>query len=203
MHDLKQRVVNLKDQLDQSKKQAKENQEAATQLVLIQQDLETSQLELVRWQDTATQNHLLYLNEQQRYQQTLDLYHDQKNQTAELMIKYEAAEAQRLEYLMLYTESLAQLKYERRSKAGIKGWETRRKQENERLKKEIAEMTLLLHDSLERKEDAVNNLYLLADRMDRIQKLVDSVDEKTTDAPLNLLQKLLRVWNAIKEIMAE
>jgi hypothetical protein len=103
----------------------------------------------------------------------------------------------------LYTEAQAELKQERRSKAGIKSWETRRKRENERLKQEIGEMTLLLRDSLERKDAAINNLEALADRMDRIQHLVDSVEGETTNNPVGLVQKMNRIWRAIKDILAE
>jgi len=46
---------------------------------------------------------------------------------AELLSKYEEANVQCTHYLNLYNETQEQLKYERRSKASIKGWETRRK----------------------------------------------------------------------------
>jgi hypothetical protein len=106
-------------------------------------------------------------------------------------------------YLTLYNQAKAELKYERRSKASIKGWETRRKAENERLKREIAEMVVLLHKSLASKDEAVNNLYIVAERMDRIQSLVDSVEDETTSNPMGLVQKFRRIWLAIKEILSE
>lgn len=155
------------------------------------------------WQQRATQNHQLYLAEQQQYQQTLCLYDQAQARASELLAQYEAADAQRSQYLTLYTEAQTQLKYERRSKAGIKGWETRRKRENERLKQEIGEMTVLLRESLARKDEAVDTLYVLAERMDRIQNLVDSVEDESTKTPLGLLQKFGRLWLAIKEVLAE
>ncbi|MEH2441247.1 hypothetical protein [Nostoc sp.] len=111
--------------------------------------------------------------------------------------------SERDNYLTLYNEAQTQLKFERRSKAGIKGWETRRKAENERLKREIGEMVVLLHESLASKDDAINNLYVVAKRMDRIQSLVDSVEEETTGNPVGLVQKFKRIWLAIKEILSE
>lgn len=122
---------------------------------------------------------------------------------AELLSKYEEANVQCTHYLNLYNETQEQLKYERRSKASIKGWETRRKFENQRLKQEIADMTLLLRESLERKDEAVGNLYLLAERMDRIKELVDSVEEESSSTPIGLLQKLKRIWFTVKNILAE
>ncbi|WP_371681650.1 hypothetical protein [Chroococcidiopsis sp. TS-821] len=146
----------------------------------------------------------LYNDEQQKHQQTLCLYNEEKARATEWFTKYEEANAQKQQYLTLYNEVKEQLKYERRSKASIKGWETRRKHENERLKREIGEMSVLLRESLVRKDEAVNNLYILAERMDRIQQLVDSVEvEEATNTPLSLLQKLKRVWVAIQEILGE
>lgn len=103
--------------------------------------------------------------------------------------------------MTLYGEVQTQLKYERRSKAGIRGWETRRKNENERLKQEIAEMVILLRESLTRKDEAVSNLYGLADRIDKIQKIVDFVDEGIT--PVDRIQKLRRIWVVLKDILGE
>lgn len=133
----------------------------------------------------------------------LCLYDEEKARAAELLAKYEEADAQRAQYLTLYNEVQEQLKYERSSKAGIKGWETRRKRENERLKREIGEMVVLLQESMARKDEAVNNLYALAERMDKIQRLVDSVDGDETSTPVGILQKFRRIWLAIKEILAE
>ncbi|MDZ8262209.1 MAG: hypothetical protein RMY63_28045 [Nostoc sp. ChiQUE01b] len=105
--------------------------------------------------------------------------------------------------MTLYNEAKVKLKHERRSKASIKGWETRRKAENEKLKREIAQMVVLLRDSLASKDEAVNNLYVVAERMDRIQSLVDSVEEETTNNPMGLVQKFKRIWLAIKDILSE
>ncbi|OKH20428.1 hypothetical protein NIES593_18805 [Hydrococcus rivularis NIES-593] len=194
--ELEQLLANVRAQRDEWKQKAKENEEAATQLV-------TYQLKVNEWQERVTQNYQLYIEEQQKHQQTLCLYNEEKAKATEWLTKYQQADAQRQQYLTLYNEVKEELKYERRSKASIKGWETRRKRENERLKREIGEMTIVLRDSLERKEEAVNNLYILAERMDRIQQLVDSVEEESTNTPVGLLQKFQRIWLAIKEILAE
>ncbi|AFY77385.1 MAG: hypothetical protein IGR93_05680 [Hydrococcus sp. C42_A2020_068] len=236
--ELEQLLANVRAQRDEWKQKAKENEEAATQLV-------TYQLKVNEWQERVTQNYQLYIEEkqkhqqtlclyneekakatewltkyqqadarrehyltlyneeQQKHQQTLCLYNEEKAKATEWLAKYQQADAQRQQYLTLYNEVKEELKYERRSKASIKGWETRRKRENERLKREIGEMTIVLRDSLERKEEAVNNLYILAERMDRIQQLVDSVEEESTNTPVGLLQKFQRIWLAIKEILAE
>lgn len=163
------------------------------------------------------QTQQLYLEEQQKYQSTLvlyeeaqteaqsylSLYNEEKVRSGELLVKYEAVQVEREHYLMLYNEAQTQLKQERRSKAGIKGWETRRKRENELLKQEISEMTVLLRDSLARKEEAIGHLEEMADRMDRIQNLVDSVEGDPTSNPIGLLQKFKRIWQAVKDILAE
>ena len=199
-NELKQLLRTARSQRDefQSKLQA-----TSTQLVHTQNSFQTSQLEISKWKDCATETHKLYLEEQQKHQESLCLYHQEKSRVTELLSKYEEADAQRMKYLTLYNETQTQLKYERRSKASIKGWETRRKSENQRLKQEIAEMTFLLRESLERKDEAVGNLYLLAERMDRIQQLVDSVEEESSSNPIGLLQKLKRIWSSIKTILAE
>lgn len=173
-----------------------------------------------RFQETEKQvgqTQQLYLEEQQKHQTTLvlyqevqsqaqsylTLYNEEKSRSSELLIKYEQAQAETQHYLALYNEAETLLKFERRSKAGIKGWETRRKRENERLKQEIGEMTVLLRDSLARKDQAINNLEALAERMDRIQSLVDSVEGESTGNPVNFVQKVARIWQAIKDILAE
>jgi hypothetical protein len=185
---------------DEAKQQV---QETATQLVHVRQELQISHFKVNEWEEHATQNHQLYLGEQQRYQKTLCLYNEEKTRAVGLLAKYEETDAQRAKYLTLYNEAQEQLKYERHSKAGIKGWETRRKFENERLKQEIAEMIVLLRESLVSKDEAVNSLYAVAERMDRIQQLVDSVEEEAAGTPIGLLQKLRRIWLAIKDILAE
>ena len=184
------------------RQRAEDNQEAAAQLTLVQQESETYKLKANESEERATQNHQLYLKEQQQYQQTLCLYQEEKVKADAWLTKYEEADNQRKQYLTLYNNAKEELRYERRSKASIKGWETRRKRDNKRLKLEIFEMTVMLRESLARKDEAVSNLYILAERMDRIQGLVDSVEE-STNTPINLLQKLKRVWHAIKDILEE
>ncbi|MEH2226369.1 hypothetical protein [Nostoc sp.] len=182
------------------------NEEKAkiSQLVHVhQREIQTCQLEANELKEQVTQNYRFYIDEQQSHQQTLCLYNEEKVRATELLTKYESVNSEREIYLTLYNEAKAELKHERRSKASIKGWETRRKAENEKLKREIAQMVVLLRDSLASKDEAVNSLYLVAERMDRIQSLVDSVEEETTNNPMGLVQKFKRIWLAIKDILSE
>ncbi|MEH1841075.1 MAG: hypothetical protein V7L20_20535 [Nostoc sp.] len=182
------------------------NEEKAkiSQLVHVhQQEIQTCQLEANELKERVTQNYRFYIDEQESHQQTLCLYNEEKARATELVTKYEAVNSEREMYLSLYNEAKAELKHERRSKASIKGWETRRKAENERLKREIAQMVVLLRESLESKDEAVNSLYIVAERMDRIQSLVDSVEEETINNPMGLVQKFKRIWLAIKDILSE
>jgi CRISPR/Cas system CSM-associated protein Csm2 small subunit len=130
-------------------------------------------------------------------------YEAEKVRGDELVIQLNEVQGHRDRYLTLYNESQSELKTERRSKAGVKGWETRRKKENEKLKQEISEMAAVLRDSIERKDEAIDSLYSVAERMDRIQRMVDSVDDDTATNPIGMVQKLQRMWQAVKEILAE
>ncbi|MBD2611203.1 hypothetical protein H6G94_07940 [Nostoc punctiforme FACHB-252] len=168
-----------------------------------QQEIQNYQLQANELKEQATQNYQFYLDEQENHQQTLCLYNEEKARATELLTKYETVSSEREMYLNLYNEAKTELKHERRSKASIKGWETRRKAENERLKREIAQMVVLVRESLASKDEAVNNLYIVAERMDRIQSLVDSVEEETTNNPMGLVEKFKRIWLAIKEIISE
>ncbi|BAZ49470.1 hypothetical protein NIES4103_20820 [Nostoc sp. NIES-4103] len=190
-------------QRDEWEKLAKENQEAATQLIQVQQEIQANQVEVNELRELAAQNYQKYLDEQKNYQQALHSYNEQKARVSELLAQYEQVRSERDNYLTLYNEAQTQLKFERRSKASIKGWETRRKAENERLKREIGDMVVLLRESMASKDEAINNLYIVAERMDRIQSLVDSVEEETTNNPVGLVQKFKRIWLAIKEILSE
>ena len=206
-HELKTRFLTVQSQ----KNELQENLQEAKQKV--EQTHRLYQEEQQRYHSTLT----LYQEEQQKYQSTLVLYQEvqtqaqsyltlyeqEKNRSSELQLKYETAQTERDQYLTLYNDAQSQLQFERRSKAGIKGWETRRKRENELLKQEIAEMTVLLRDSLAHKEEAIGHLEELANRMDRIQHLVDSVESNSTDNPIGLLQKFKRIWQAIQDILAE
>jgi hypothetical protein len=202
-HELKQLLMNARANALQWEQRAKENQEAASQLTQVQQEIQANQIEVNELRERAAQNYQKYLDEQKNYQQALSRYNEEKARANELLAKYEEVRSERDNYLILYNEAQAQLKFERRSKASIKGWETRRKAENERLKREIAEMVILLRESLASKDEAIKNLYVVAERMDRIQSLVDSVEEETTANPVGLLQKFKRIWLAIKEILSE
>ena len=136
-------------------------------------------------------------------QSYLTMYEAEKVRGDELVIQLNEAQGHRDRYLTLYNETQSELKTERRSKAGVKGWETRRKKENEKLKQEISEMAAVLRDSIERKDEAIDSLYSVAERMDRIQRMVDSVDDDTATNPIGMVQKLQRMWQAVKEILAE
>jgi chromosome segregation ATPase len=182
------------------------NEEKAkiSQLVHVhQREFQTCQLEANELKERVTQNYQFYVDEQQSHQQTLCFYNEEKARATEFLTKYQSVNSEREMYLTLYNEAKAELKHERRSKASIKGWETRRKAENEKLKREIAQMVVLLRESLESKDEAVNSLYVVAERMDRIQSLVDSVEEETTNNPMGLVQKFKRIWLAIKDILSE
>jgi chromosome segregation ATPase len=191
--ELKQRLVTVQSQRDELKQ---EKEKTATQLVEVQQ-----QFTFVR--DDLKKKEELYHEEQQKHQVTISLYNDEKEKAIVFIAKYEEADRDREKYLTLYNQTKNELKSERRSKAGIKSWETRRKQENERLKQEIGEMALLLQDSLARKDEAVNSLYMLAERMDRIQDLVDSVEELPSKTPIGFMKKMQRIFTAIKGILGE
>jgi hypothetical protein len=168
-------------------KQQRDNARADRQQ--LQQQLQTTQLSIIEWEGRAQENYQLYLDEQTR--------------AIELQFKYEEADTQRMKYLALYNETQELLKYERRSKAGIKGWGTRRKQENERLKQQISDMVVLLRESLERQQDSTNYLYLVGDRLDRIQRLMDFAEQESSQDPAKLLEKLMRVWLLVQKILAE
>jgi hypothetical protein len=198
--ELEQLLGTVRAQRDEAKQSLKD---ASSQLVVVQDELQVSDGKVREWEEQATQNHQFYLGEQEKYQNTLCLYNEERSKASELLVKYEEADAQRGKYLTLYNETKTLLIQERRSKAGIKGWETRRKQENQKLKQEIAEMVVVLQESLQKKDEAIDSLYSMADRMDRIQKLVDLVDDEPTNTPAGLVPKLGRIWMAIKNILAE
>lgn len=182
-HDLRDRVK------EEQQRTLEVQQQYNSAIVLYEQ--EKSQL-LVKVEEVKEQR-----------QQYFSLYEQANQEREQYITLYQQTQQERDNYLTLYNQAIADLKFERRSKAGIKGWETRRKRENERLKQEIAEMTVILRDSLERKEEAVESLYTLANRMDRIQRLVDSVEDTSNSNPLSMIEKLKRAWQAVKEILAE
>jgi hypothetical protein len=185
--------------------QRQNSREIETQIVHIPQKFGSSQLEVNEWKERAMQYQQLYLGEQEKYIHKTCSYEEEQKRAIELIKKYEEADSQRIKYFTLYSETQAQLKKERKSKAGIRSWETRRKVENQRLKEEIAEMTVLLRESLLRKGEAVDNLYALADRMDQMQQLVDSVEDESGVVvhQTGIRQKLKRIWMSIQDILAE
>jgi hypothetical protein len=195
--ELRQQKMNLLADLKEAKDAAqKEKNEFQEKLQLSDSLVSETKLK-------AEENYRLYIQEQEQYQNTFELYSQEKAYSSELLIKYQEANALQLQYLEQCNELQIELKNERRSKASIKGWETRRKAENERLKLQIGDMVVLLRESLERKEESINYLYLVGDRMDRIQRLMDSVEQESTRDPVGLLEKLMRVWLAVQKILAE
>ena len=164
-------------------------------LVLHQEEKQALEVDLTRYQQK-------YQDAEAQYQSYFDLYKQETARTSALQLSLEETQSDRDRYITLYDEAQADLKFERRSKAGIKGWETRRKKENQRLKQEIGEMTLLLRDSIERRDVAIGNLEALADRMDRIQNLVDFTEDGP-NTPLSLLEKFRRIVQSVREILAE
>ncbi|MBD1875188.1 hypothetical protein H6F75_17020 [Nodosilinea sp. FACHB-131] len=191
--ELRQILSNVRSQRD----------EAKNQVVDKERQLEESQT-LYREQEEKLQSTIvLYRETQEQASSYLALYTDEKAKSSELEVKYNEAHQESQNHLARYKQIEQELKTERRSKAGIKGWETRRKRENERLKQEIGEMAIVLRESLTKKDQAIKSLEDVATRMDRIQKLVDSVDNEAANNPVGMLQKLQRVWVAVKEILAE
>ncbi len=191
--ELKQLLNNTRLDRDEAKDQVKEKA----------QQLEESQRLYQEQQEELQSTIVLYQQTQEQASSYLALYTEEKARSSEFEVKYNEARQESQNYLVLYKQIEQELKIERRSKAGIKGWETRRKRENERLKQEIGEMSVLLHESLRKKDRAIANLEEVAARMDRIQSLVDSVDGEVGDNPVGMLQKLQRIWSAIKEILSE
>lgn len=178
--------------------------ERSTQLLKVaQSDLETARTSLKTLQLEFDETLGLYRQEQETAKQHLALYEQEQARAEQLQAKYAASAAEREQLSTLNLDLQTELKKERRSKAGIKGWETRRKRENAKLKQEISEMVNILQQAMAEKDTAISELYNVADRMDRIQRLVDSVDEETTSGPMGLLQKFKLVWQAIQDIFAE
>ena len=176
-------------------------------VILYKEEQQRRQSVMFEFQEVQTQSQsyfTLYQEAQVQSQSYLTMYQGEKIKGDKLTIKFEEVAGSRDRYLTLYNESQLQLKTERKSKAGIKGWETRRKKENAKLKKEISEMAIILRDSMERKDEAINSLYAVAERMDRIQQMVELVDDDTTATnPIGMMKKLQRMWQAIKEVLAE
>jgi hypothetical protein len=193
----------VKIERDEWKQKAQNNEAAAIQLLDTQQQLQLSEARSREIYLQTEENYRLYLKEQEQYQAIFNLYNQEQTRSTELLIQYQEANTLKLHYLAKYDELQTKLKAERQSKASIKGWQTRRKNENERLKQQIGDMVILLRDSLERKEESINHLYLIGDRMDRIQRLMDSVEQESNRDPVKLLEKLMRVWLVVQKILAE
>jgi chromosome segregation ATPase len=191
--ELRQLLINVRLQRD----------EAQNQVVEKEQQLEESQRAYQEQQEKLQSTIVLYQETQEQANSYLALYTEEQAKSSELEVKYNEAWQESQNYLALYKQIEQELKIERRSKAGIKGWETRRKRENERLKQEIGEMAIVLRESLTKKDQAIKSLEDVAARMDRIQRLVDSVDDEVANNPVGMLQKFQRVWVAVREIMAE
>jgi hypothetical protein len=134
--------------------------------------------------------------EQQEFQNTLFLYNEEKSKSTEFFAKYIEADAQQIKYFDLYSESQLQLKEARKTIAGLRGWSTRRKKENENLKQEISGMVVQLRESYTREDEAIKNLYGLADRMDKIQKILDPVNEADVS-----VEQLARISVLLKVIL--
>ncbi len=193
----------VKIERDEWKQKAQINEDAAIQLLDIQQQLQLSESRDNEIRLLSEKHYQLYLNEKEQYQTIFKLYNQEQAHSEGLLIKYQEANALQLQYLEQCNELQIELKKERRSKASIKSWQTRRKNENELLKQQIGDMVVLLRESLQRKEESINYLYLVGDRMDRIQRLMDSVEDESNRDPVGLLEKLMRVWLAVQKILAE
>ncbi|WP_225885303.1 hypothetical protein [Leptolyngbya sp. KIOST-1] len=191
--EAKDQVVEKARQLEETQTRYQEQaEELQSTLVLYREQAEELQSTIV-----------LYRESQEQASSYLALYTEEQARSSELEVKYNQVCQESQNYLTLYKQIEQELKVERRSKAGIKGWETRRKRENERLKQEIGEMAMVLRESLTKKDQAIKSLEEVAARMDRIQSLVDSVDGEGVNNPVGMLQKFQRIWAAVKEILAE
>ncbi|MGB3310239.1 MAG: hypothetical protein WBG32_16895 [Nodosilinea sp.] len=191
--ELKQLLINARSQRD----------EAKDQIIEKEQQLEDSQRLYQDQQEKLQSTIVLYRETQEQADSYLALYTEEKARSSEIEVKYNEACQESQNYLALYKQIEQELKVERRSKAGIKGWETRRKRENERLKQEIGDMAIVLRESLTKKDQAISSLEEVAARMDRIQRLVDSVDDEVANNPVGMMQKFQRIWAAVREILAE
>jgi hypothetical protein len=191
--ELRQLLSNVRSQRD----------EAKDQIVAKEQQLEESQRAYQEQQEKLQSAIVLYRETQEQASSYLALYTEEKARSSDLEVQYNEAYQESQNYLVLYKQIEQELKIERRSKAGIKGWETRRKRENERLKQEIGEMAIVLRESLTKKDQAIQSLEDVAARMDRIQSLVDSVDGEGANNPVGMLQKFQRIWAAVREILVE
>ncbi|MEA5449082.1 hypothetical protein VB780_10915 [Leptolyngbya sp. CCNP1308] len=192
-NDVKQLLSTIRSQRDEAKDQVVEKA----------RQLEESQTLYQEQQEKLQSTIVLYQETQEQANSYLALYTEEQARSSDLEVRYNEARQESENYLVLYKQIEQELKIERRSKAGIKGWETRRKRENERLKQEIGEMAIVLRESLTKKDQAIQSLENVAARMDRIQRLVDSVDDEAANNPVGMLQKFQRVWAAVREIMAE
>lgn len=191
--EAKDQVIEKAQQLEESQRAYEEQQEKLQSTIVLYQEQEE------KLQSTI----VLFRESQEQASSYLALYNEEKVRSSELEVKYNEAQQESQNYLALYKQIEQELKIERRSKAGIKGWETRRKRENERLKQEIGEMAIVLRESLTKKDQAIQSLEEVAARMDRIQSLVASVDGEGANNPVGMLQKFQRIWVAVKEILAE
>ena len=77
-HELKQLWTNARGDAMRWERLAKENQEAASQLTQVQQDIQTYQVEVSEFKQK-------YLDEQNNYQQALCLYNEEKTRATELI----------------------------------------------------------------------------------------------------------------------
>lgn len=175
---------------------------ASDRIVYLHTELEKTLSGVQELETLVAQTDQLYKEEKQKYDSLFVSYQIERERANDLLSQYEQADVERQRYASLYQEAREDLKFERRSKAGIKSWETRRKRENERLKSEISDMVILLKESIDRKEEAVQSLVVVAERMDRIQDLVESV-EGDDSSPLGLVQKFQKIWQTVREILSE
>ncbi|MEA5502241.1 hypothetical protein VB735_03780 [Halotia wernerae UHCC 0503] len=79
------KVTALITQRDEWQQRAKENQDAASQLTQIQQDIQTYQANVNELEKRAADNYLIYLDEQENYQQALNRYNEAKAKATELI----------------------------------------------------------------------------------------------------------------------
>ncbi|MDZ8262210.1 hypothetical protein [Nostoc sp. ChiQUE01b] len=83
-HELKQLLGTVRVQRDEWQQRAKENEEAASQLVHVQQKIQTYQIEANELKERVTQNYQFFVDEQENHQKTLYLYNEEKAKISQL-----------------------------------------------------------------------------------------------------------------------
>jgi hypothetical protein len=183
---------------DNARKYPQIRKDESTSPQELKQVLMTVRSNLVEAKDEIKTLKIQQEDDQQKIQETFELYRQEKDKSIEILFKYSESERQKIQHFDLYTESQLKLKEARKTIASLKGWATRRKKENDNLKQKISGMVIQLRESYTREDEAIKNLYGLAERMDKIQKVLDPVNEEYVSA-----EQLTRISILLKVILDE